>query len=113
MKTATGREVKGYNVNSQVKIHISGEIDMLMSPFIEEVDRPSPFPEDSTWLVPRMVADGLLDKDGQEFDLISLFLVMKERFPSHSDSELKQFAIRLINNGTLDLRRAVENKWET
>ena len=112
VKTATGREVKGYNVNSQIDIQ-DGEITTLMSPFIEEVDRPSPFPEDSTWLVPRMVADGLLDKDGQEFDLISLFLVMKERFPSHSDSELKQFAIRLINNGTLDLRRAVENKWET
>jgi hypothetical protein len=40
-------------------------------------------------------------------------LVMKDKFPSHSDSELKQFAIRLINNGTLDLRRAVENTWET
>jgi hypothetical protein len=81
--------------------------------FVEEVDRPSPFPDEAKWVVPRAIADGLLNVDGHEFDLISLFLVMKDRFPSHSDSELKQFAIRLINNGTLDLRRAVENTWET
>ena len=84
-----------------------------MPAFVEEVDRPSPFPDEATWVVPRAIADGLLSVDGHEFDLISLFLVMKEKFPSHSDSELKQFAIRLINNGTLDLRRAVENTWET
>ena len=112
MKTATGREVKGYNVNSKIDMQ-DGEVHNSMDPFIAEVDRPSPFPDEATWVVPRAIADGLLNVDGQEFDLISLFLVMKERFPSHSDSELKQFAIRLINNGTLDLRRAVENKWET
>ena len=112
MKTATGREVKGYNVKSQIDIE-DGEVTTLMDAFIDEVDRPSPFPDEATWVVPRAIADGLLNVDGQEFDLISLFLVMKDRFPSHSDSELKQFAIRLINNGTLDLRRAVENKWET
>mgnify|MGYP003647153781 CR=1 FL=1 len=112
VKTATGREVKGYNVASQIDM----DSDVLIgsvSAFVEEVDRPSPFPDEATWVVPRAIADGLLNVDGHEFDLISLFLVMKDRFPSHSDSELKQFAIRLINNGTLDLRRAVENTWET
>jgi len=112
VKTATGREVKGYNTKSLIE-KVDEKIDVTMSPFILEVDRPSPFPDEATWIVPRLVADGLIDKDGQEFDLISLFLVMKDRFPGHSDSELKQFAIRLINNGTLDLRRAVENTWET
>ena len=111
VKTATGREVKGYNLSGMIDIQ-EGEMTTLMTPFLEEVDRPSPFPDEAEWVVPRMVADGLLDKDGHEFDLISLFLVMKERFPSHTDKDLKQYAIRLINNGTLDLRRAVENAWE-
>ena len=110
VKTATGREVKGYNITGLIEIEDGVGINARPA-FIEEVDRPSPFPEDAKWVVPRMVADGLLDKDGHEFDLISLFLVMKERFPSYADSELKQFCIRLINNGTLDLRRAVENAW--
>jgi len=110
VKTATGREVKGYNITGLIEIEDGVGINARPA-FIEEVDRPSPFPEDAKWVVPRMIADGLLDKDGHEFDLISLFLVMKERFPSYADSELKQFCIRLINNGTLDLRRAVENAW--
>ena len=107
VKTLTGREVNGYDCVPMIEINDEG-INAMSDVFVEEADRPSPFPEDANYVVPRMVADGLLDHDGQQIDLIALFLVMKERFPKYEDKELKQFAIRLINNGSLDLRRAVE-----
>ena len=105
----TGRKVNGYSCTPMIQIDEEG-ITNTMEPFIAEVDRPSPFPEDATYVVPRMIADGLLSEDNKSFDLIALFLLMKDKFPKYEDTELKQYAIRLINNGTLDLRRAIEDK---
>jgi hypothetical protein len=85
-------------------------INILMPAFVAEADRPSPFQDDMEWLVPRIIADGLLDLDSRPMDLISLFVEMKERFPSYSDKDLKQYAIRLVDNGAVDLRRAAKRK---
>lgn len=109
IKTMTGRKVNGYSCTPMIEINEEG-ITAVMSPFIGEVDRPSPFPEDATYVVPRMIADGLLSEDNKPFDLIALFLLMKDKFPKYKDTELKQYAIRLINNGSLDLRKAIEDK---
>lgn len=98
IKTLTGRMVNGYSFKP-----IEDSI-----PFVQEADRPSPFDDDRKWVVDRMVAESLRDLDGEQFNLIDLFLEMKTRFPVIDDKKLKAYAIRLCAEGVLDLRRAKE-----
>jgi len=42
--------------------------------------------------------------------LIDLFLLLRDRFSGISEKEIKVYAIRLVDNNVLDLRRARE-KW--
>jgi hypothetical protein len=55
-----------------------------------------------------MVAEGIRDLDGKQYNLIDLFLELKDRFPSIKESKLKAYAIRLSIDGVVDLRRAKE-----
>ena len=55
-----------------------------------------------------MVAEGIRDIDGKPYNLIDLFLELKNRFPSIEDKKLKTYAIRLCSDGVIDLRRAKE-----
>ena len=89
IKTLTGREVNGYK-------------------FTPKIDMPSPFDDSRKWIVERMVAEGIRDLDGKQYNLIDLFLELKDRFPSIKESKLKAYAIRLSIDGVIDLRRAKE-----
>ena len=82
-----------------------------IEPYIAEKDRPSPFQE-GKWLIPRMVAEGLMDLDKQPFNLIDLYTEMKERFPNIEDKQIKEYAILLGDGGVVDLRKAKEDTWE-
>ena len=42
--------------------------------------------------------------------LIDLYLILKENFTGMKEQEIKKYAIRLVSNNVLDLRRARE-KW--
>jgi hypothetical protein len=79
-----------------------------MSAYVDEADRPSPFDDSRKWIVERMVAEGIRDIDGKPYNLIDLFLELKNRFPSIEDKKLKTYAIRLCSDGVIDLRRAKE-----
>ena len=79
-------------------------------PFVAEVDRPSPFQE-GKWVIPRMIAEALLDIDGHPMNLIDLYTEMKERFPNIEDKEIKEYAILLGEGGVVDLRNAKEKEW--
>ena len=98
IKTLTGREVNGYKFTPMKD----------MSAFVDEADRPSPFDDSRKWVVERMVAEGIRDLDGKQYNLIDLFLELKDRFPSIKESKLKAYAIRLSIDGVVDLRRAKE-----
>tara|TARA_R100001443_G_scaffold53657_2_gene65280 strand:+ start:114 stop:770 length:657 start_codon:yes stop_codon:yes gene_type:complete len=98
IKTLTGRMVNGYSFNPLLE----------SDPFVAEADRPSPFDDERKWVVDRLVAESLRDIDGEQFNLIDLFLEMKTRFPQIEDKKLKTYAIRLCAEGVLDLRRAKE-----
>ena len=110
IKTLTGREVNGYDCIPMVQTDDEGIITSVMEAYVAEADRPSPFQEDMDWIVPRIIADGLLDLDSRPMDLIALFIEMKERFPQYDEKELKSYAIRLVDNGAVDLRRAAKRK---
>ena len=99
--TPKGYETSGYEVA------IAGDMD----PFVAEKDRPSPLQE-GKWLIPRMVAEGLMDLDRQPFNLIDLYTEMKERFPNIEDKQIKEYAILLGDGGVVDLRKAKEDTWE-
>ena len=98
IKTLTGREVNGYSFTPMKD----------MSAYVDEADRPSPFDDSRKWVVERMVAEGIRDIDGKPYNLIDLFLELKNRFPSIEDKKLKTYAIRLCSDGVIDLRRAKE-----
>tara|TARA_Y100001938_G_scaffold43035_1_gene59484 strand:+ start:3581 stop:4237 length:657 start_codon:yes stop_codon:yes gene_type:complete len=98
IKTLTGRMVNGYSFKPLLE----------SEPFVGEADRPSPFDDDKKWVVDRLIAESLRDLDGEQFNLIDLFLEMKSRFPHIEDKKLKSYAIRLCAEGVLDLRRAKE-----
>ena len=99
--TPKGFETSGYEITVVKDIE----------PYIAEKDRPSPFQE-GKWLIPRMVAEGLMDLDRQPFNLIDLYTEMKERFPNIEDKQIKEYAILLGVGGVVDLRKAKEDTWE-
>ena len=98
--TPKGYETKGYDI----------EVLEEAEPYIAEVDRPSPFQE-GKWVIPRMVAEALLDIDGHPMNLLDLYTEMKERFPSIEDRDIKEYAILLGEGGVVDLRNAKEKEW--
>ena len=97
--TPKGYETKGYDIK-----YVEQE------PFVAEVDRPSPFQE-GKWVIPRMVAEALLDIDGHPMNLLDLYTEMKERFPNIEDRDIKEYAILLGEGGVVDLRNAKEKEW--
>ena len=99
--TPKGFETSGYEITVVKDIE----------PYIAEKDRPSPFQE-GKWLIPRMVAEGLMDLDRQPFNLIDLYTEMKELFPNIEDKQIKEYAILLGDGGVVDLRKAKEDTWE-
>jgi len=61
-------------------------------------------------VVPVEIVDFLKDREGEPISLIDLFLLLKDHFSGIKEKEIKKYAIRLVNNNVLDLRRARE-KW--
>ena len=74
----------------------------LTSPFQNKV-------KDFKWVVPEEVVLKLSDYDNKPMkSLIDFFLIIKDMFPRISDKKLKSYAIRLLENNVIDLRKAKE-----
>ena len=80
--------------------------------FVAEVFRPS---LDSNfqnqvknfkWTVPEEVVRKLADLEGKPFTLIDFFLAIKKTMPKLKDKTAKKYAVALIENGIVDLRKA-------
>ena len=102
IKTTMGRFVKGYELT---------KIDK--EPFVSEKFRPSLYDSEEQewkWVVPEEIIDFLKDMDGEPITLIDLFLLLKDQFSGIDEKDIKVYAIRLVDNNVLDLRRARE-KW--
>jgi len=102
IKTSMGRSVNGYELTRTDKEAI-----------VAEKFRPSLYNSEEQewkWVVPEEIVDFLKDKDGEPMALIDLFLLLRDRFSGISEKEIKVYAIRLVDNNVLDLRRARE-KW--
>ena len=83
--------------------------------FMREVFRPSlqsPHQNkirDFKWVVPEEVVLKLVDYDNKPMtSLIDFFLIIKDLFPRIADKKLKSYAIRLLENNIIDLRKAKE-----
>ena len=98
----SGNKVSGYSIKQS-------DEDM----FVKEVFRPSPLNafqnivRDFRWVVPEELVIKLTDLDGHPISLIDLFLKIKE-MSTIEDNEAKKFAIRLLENGVVDLKKAKE-----
>ena len=98
----SGNKVSGYSIKQS-------DEDM----FVKEVFRPSPLNafqnivRDFRWVVPEELVIKLTDLDGHPISLIDLFLKIKE-ISTIEDNEAKKFAIRLLENGVVDLKKAKE-----
>jgi hypothetical protein len=102
IKTTMGRSVKGYELT---------KIDK--EPFVAEKFRPSLYDSEEQewkWIVPEEIRDFLKDRDGEPITLIDLFLLLKDQFSGLDEKDIKVYAIRLVDNNVLDIRRARE-KW--
>ena len=100
IKTTMGRFVKGYELT---------KIDK--EPFVAEKFRPSLYDSEEQewkWVVPEEIIDFLKDRDGEPITLIDLFLLLKDQFSGIDEKDIKVYAIRLVDNNVLDLRRARE-----
>ena len=91
-----GEKVNGYSITIT-------EEDV----FVPEVDRPS-FEAKGELLIPQEVIDGLKPYNNHAFNLLDLFFKMKELFPHLDEQNLKQYAIKLYENGVLDLRKGLK-----
>ena len=83
--------------------------------FITEVFRPSlqtPFQNrvrDFKWVVPEEVVLKLVEYDNKPMtSLIDFFFIIKELCPRIDDKKIKSYAIRLLENNVVDLRKAKE-----
>ena len=118
----SGNKVSGYSIKQS-------DEDM----FVKEVFRPSPLNafqnivRDFRWVVPEELVVKFTDLDGHPISLIDLFLKIKEmstieghpislidlflkikEISTIEDNEAKKFAIRLLENGVVDLKKAKE-----
>ena len=102
IRTAYGRNVNGYT------IVLTDE-----EPYVAEKFRPMLLNSEEQewhWVVPEEIVTFLKDKDGEPISLIDLFLELKDNFAGIDDKELKTYAIKLVDNNVLNLRKAQE-KW--
>ena len=102
IKTSTGRVVNGYYLTST-------DIDA----FVQEKFRPSlrnSEEQEYHWVVPVEIVEFLKDKEGEPISLIDLSLLLKDNISGIDEKDIKVYAIRLVDNNVLDLRRARE-KW--
>ena len=101
--------LKGAKVNGY-----KSELVENLKMFVPEVQRPSPLSphqnkvRDFKWKVPEEIALKLVEYDGKPFNLIDLFIKIKELSPRSNDNTIKSYSIRLIENGVLDVRKAKE-----
>jgi len=97
-----GNKVSGYDIKRS---------DEEM--FVKEVFRPSPLNafqnivRDFRWVVPEELVIKLVDLDGHPISLIDLFLKIKE-ISNIEDNIAKKYAIRLLENGVVDLKKSKE-----
>ena len=102
IKTSSGRTVKGYNLTLTDR-----------DSFVAEKFRPSLLnseEQEYKWVVPEEIVEFLKEKDGEPISLIDLFLLLKDQFTGIKEKDIKAYAVRLVDNNVLDLRRARE-KW--
>ena len=102
IKTVSGRSVNGYEM-----LETDKEV------FVKEKFRPSLYnseEQEVRWVVPEEIVEFLKDKDGEPISLIDLFLLLKDNFGGLKDKDLKTYAVKLVSNNVLDLRKAKE-KW--
>ena len=102
IKTVSGRAVNGYQIT---------ETDEKV--FVKEKFRPSLYNSEEQevhWVVPEEIAEFLKEKDGEPMSLIDLFLLLKDNFGGLKEKDLKTYAVRLVNNNVIDLRKAKE-RW--
>ena len=99
--TPSGGKANGYALE-QIKKEV----------FVAEVFRPS---LDSNfqnqvknfkWIVPEEVVRHIADLEGKPFTLIDFFLAIKKKMPKLKDKTAKKYAVALIENGIVDLRKA-------
>jgi hypothetical protein len=82
--------------------------------FVAEVLRPSPLDPFQNqvakfkWIVPEELVLKLIDYDNKPFNLIDLFLLIKEKMPKLSEIDAKMYAVKLLENGVMDLKKAKE-----
>lgn len=82
--------------------------------YVPEVMRPSPLSpfqnlvKDFRWVVPEEIVVKLLEYDSKPFNLIDLFLLIKQKAPKLKDTDAKAYAVRLLENGVLDVKKAKE-----
>jgi hypothetical protein len=76
--------------------------------FKSEKERPSLFTE-GKYLMPQDMVSALRPFDGDPMNMLDLFLKIKELFPSIPENDIRKYAIKLCENGVLDLRKAVES----
>ena len=99
----SGVRVLGYDI-----IKIEEEM------FVPEVLRPSPLTpfqnlvRDFKWVVPEELVIKLLEYDSKPFNLIDLFLLIKQKSPKTTDKVAKSYAVRLLENGVVDVKKAKE-----
>tara|TARA_R100001530_G_scaffold79183_4_gene55268 strand:- start:120 stop:806 length:687 start_codon:yes stop_codon:yes gene_type:complete len=101
--TLNGTQMNGYDI-------IPTDEDM----FVAEVLRPSPLDPFQNqvakfkWIVPEELVLKLIDYDNKPFNLIDLFLLIKEKMPKLSEIDAKMYAVKLLENGVMDLKKAKE-----
>lgn len=82
--------------------------------FVPEVLRPSPLSpfqnlvRDFKWIVPEEIVMKLLEYDSKPFNLIDLFLLIKQKAPKVTEKMAKSYAVRLLENGVIDVKKAKE-----
>ena len=102
IKTVSGRSVNGYEI-----------LETDKEAFVKEKFRPSLYnseEQEVRWVVPEEIVEFLKDKDGEPISLIDLFLLLKDNFGGLKDKDLKTYAVQLVNNNVVALRKAKE-KW--
>jgi len=59
-------------------------------------------------VVPEELVIKLLEYDSKPFNLIDLFLLIKQKSPKTTDKVAKSYAVRLLENGVMDVKKAKE-----
>ena len=99
--TPTGNQAMGYALEQTNKDVLVAEVfrPSLDSTFQNQV-------KNFKWVVPEEVVRQLSDLEGQPFTLIDFFLAIKKKMPKLKDKTAKKYAVALIENGIVDLRKA-------